>query len=349
MTNQRVGISRRSVLAGLGTIGIASAGAGLGTTAFFNDTEAVDASLEAGRVDLLLDYRATYVPHSRGDFATRQGDLLPDSDIDGDNIDDAYVIAQMPDFRLDGRPASDDQWGATLRLFPCANEQFDLVDGDETTMFALDDVKPKDSGRISMSLHLCGNPAYLWLQTVETEDADGVADDPNPIVEPEDAVDGSYDGSDGTPDGDLDDYLWVRAYADLNCNGEQDGDDVTIFEGSLDAFLTAAASGLAIPRPGAEETSGNCYDADSVMCVAVDWYLPCFDYQNDAMGFAELPSTVGGTLAGELDAKGLPHGGFDDANIVQTDVTAFGITYAAIQCRHNGDNVNPFAQGGQPA
>lgn len=52
----RYSLSRRNVLAGLGTIGVASAGAGLGTTAFFSDEEAVDASLQAGRLDLILEY-----------------------------------------------------------------------------------------------------------------------------------------------------------------------------------------------------------------------------------------------------------------------------------------------------
>jgi predicted ribosomally synthesized peptide with SipW-like signal peptide len=58
-------ISHRSVLAGLGTIGIASAGAGLGTTAFFGDEEQVSASLQAGKMDLKLDYRATYLQWNR--------------------------------------------------------------------------------------------------------------------------------------------------------------------------------------------------------------------------------------------------------------------------------------------
>jgi predicted ribosomally synthesized peptide with SipW-like signal peptide len=62
MTSDNIRISRRSVLAGLGAIGVASAGAGLGTTAFFSDEEAVAASLQAGRLDLLVDYRATYNP-----------------------------------------------------------------------------------------------------------------------------------------------------------------------------------------------------------------------------------------------------------------------------------------------
>jgi predicted ribosomally synthesized peptide with SipW-like signal peptide len=61
-TDTNFTLSRRKVLAGLGTVGIASAGAGLGTTAFFSDEEAVGASLRAGRLDLLVDYRATYNP-----------------------------------------------------------------------------------------------------------------------------------------------------------------------------------------------------------------------------------------------------------------------------------------------
>ena len=46
-------LSRRSVLAGLSTIGVASAGAGLGTSALFSDTETfTDNILEAGALNL---------------------------------------------------------------------------------------------------------------------------------------------------------------------------------------------------------------------------------------------------------------------------------------------------------
>ena len=48
-------LSRRRVLGGLGTIGIASAGAGLGTTAYFSDQESfVGNSLTAGELDLFV-------------------------------------------------------------------------------------------------------------------------------------------------------------------------------------------------------------------------------------------------------------------------------------------------------
>lgn len=53
----RYRLSRRSVLAGLGAAGIASAGAGLGTSAYLNDTESFDGNtITAGTLDLLVGY-----------------------------------------------------------------------------------------------------------------------------------------------------------------------------------------------------------------------------------------------------------------------------------------------------
>lgn len=68
----RYSLSRRNVLAGLGTVGVASAGAGLGTTAFFSDEEAVEASLEAGRLDLVLEYLTAF-DQGRAGTGSEQG------------------------------------------------------------------------------------------------------------------------------------------------------------------------------------------------------------------------------------------------------------------------------------
>ncbi len=47
------GVSRRGVLLGIGTVGLAAAGAGVGTTAYFSDTESFAGnSLRAGEFDL---------------------------------------------------------------------------------------------------------------------------------------------------------------------------------------------------------------------------------------------------------------------------------------------------------
>ena len=61
MNDDTIGLSRRKMLVGLGAVGVASAGAGLGTTAYFNDTESFENNtLTAGSLDLFVDYEASY-------------------------------------------------------------------------------------------------------------------------------------------------------------------------------------------------------------------------------------------------------------------------------------------------
>ena len=245
MTDDRLNISRRTLLAGLGTVGVASAGAGLGTTAYFNDTESFEGnSLTAGELNLRLDYRSTYTTGPEVEFysmsSQRSGDVgigydspaardrVPDTD------DPMYVLSQVPDLRYEapdslgdqGQVYSENDWGDVTKTVDCdGNYQpvdsddsgyTELVDGFDATMFALPDVKPGDSGEMTISLHHCGNPAYLWFEGIAEVDSD------EGIVEPEDAADGIYDESDGTPDGDLDDLMWVEAWYDTNCNNRLD-------------------------------------------------------------------------------------------------------------------------------
>lgn len=64
-----LGLSRRRVLGGIGAIGVASAGAGLGTSAYFSDTESfVNNILEAGQLDLLVDWATEADQGSLGNF-----------------------------------------------------------------------------------------------------------------------------------------------------------------------------------------------------------------------------------------------------------------------------------------
>jgi len=56
MSEQTFELSRRNALLGIGTIGVASAGAGLGTSAFFSDQEEfTDNTIEAGEFALSVD------------------------------------------------------------------------------------------------------------------------------------------------------------------------------------------------------------------------------------------------------------------------------------------------------
>ena len=69
-------ISRRKTLAALGTIGVASAGAGLGTSAYFSDQETFENnSLVAGELDLLVDWEEHYSDWSADEVAAGDGEI----------------------------------------------------------------------------------------------------------------------------------------------------------------------------------------------------------------------------------------------------------------------------------
>jgi predicted ribosomally synthesized peptide with SipW-like signal peptide len=67
MSKKKLELTRRRVLGGLGTIGVASAAAGLGTSAYLNDTESFDNNMvTAGTLDLLVDYYSYWDQGSAG-------------------------------------------------------------------------------------------------------------------------------------------------------------------------------------------------------------------------------------------------------------------------------------------
>ncbi|QCJ46898.1 TasA family protein [Haloprofundus sp. MHR1] len=58
---EKLELSRRNVLLGIGTVGLASAGAGVGTTAYFSDEESLTGNtFTAGKLDLTVDYKTKY-------------------------------------------------------------------------------------------------------------------------------------------------------------------------------------------------------------------------------------------------------------------------------------------------
>ena len=179
---------------------------------------------------------------------------------------DAYVLDQIPDFRTngigDGMPVSEQEWGDETRAVTCDIDDVvwnQLVDGATATMFSLDDVKPKDKGEFTISLHHCDNRAYLWMKTdYGTE----VGDVDNGLVEPEidamdpdglnesDVPDFSLVGSDGGA-GELDDFLYVEAHYDTDCDNTKDG------ARELDVVLGIDVSGsMLYPQFGGVVDSG---------------------------------------------------------------------------------------------
>ena len=217
MTNDNekldLSLSRRRVLGGLGAIGVASAGAGLGTTAFFSDSESFEGNtIATGELDLLVDWQQTYDYGAGRQFVSAH----PDHDGDGEQsltVDgDVLRYSDFPD------PDDEDSNGANIPELDCGNVPpleeatfgTDPVTGEEMeTLVQFADVKPGDSGEITFSLHLCDNPGYLWMQ------ADNVSDDGGVLTGPEAEVD---------PDnlGNLGDAIQATLWYDEDCDNVYD-------------------------------------------------------------------------------------------------------------------------------
>ncbi|WP_281194022.1 SipW-dependent-type signal peptide-containing protein, partial [Halorubrum sp. F4] len=90
--DDNIGLSRRQILAGLGAVGVASAGAGLGTTAYFSDQESfANNTLTAGELDLKVDWQQTYngpIPGTAGGVGEHAVNAYPDTAIDGEGYGD---------------------------------------------------------------------------------------------------------------------------------------------------------------------------------------------------------------------------------------------------------------------
>ncbi|WP_435114991.1 VWA domain-containing protein [Halolamina sp. C58] len=192
MTKKPYNTTRRQLLAGMGAVGLASAGAGLGTTAYFSDTESFEGNtLQAGTLDLKLDYKASYDgpngPELIGQAPTEQ-QLI---DQYGDPMEGPLTWEERADLG-----------------FACDTEG--LIDGDAIPVFDLDDVKPGDYGEVTMSFHICDNPAHVFFRGSVGEDVE------NGLTEPEAEVD-------ETPDiGELSEAVDVRMWYDENCSNTYD-------------------------------------------------------------------------------------------------------------------------------
>src|SRR6056297_907523 len=110
-------LTRRKMLAGLGAVGVASAGAGLGTSAFFSDRETLaNNSLVAGELDLLVDWQQSYTYNDETVFVNAH----PDHDGDGeqsiaaDNDSGQIKYSDFPDEN------DEDSNGANIPTLDCS-------------------------------------------------------------------------------------------------------------------------------------------------------------------------------------------------------------------------------------
>lgn len=105
--DNHIDLTRRKVLGGIGAIGVASAGAGLGTSAYFNDEESFENNvLTAGELNLLVDYYSYWDQGMAGSGAvqgTRDGSGTVSGELTDVKPGDSGLLAFCP--RIVDNPA----------------------------------------------------------------------------------------------------------------------------------------------------------------------------------------------------------------------------------------------------
>lgn len=240
MTNKdnKLKLSRRKALAGIGGIGVASAGAGLGTSAFFTDTETFDDNtITAGELDLRIDWQQLYYgPEENTDNYEPYGEegypfvnAHPDHDTTGEQSLDTD---ELDGFDNEGVVKYSDNDANIQEYLTCETlENFEVPDDftngvtEQDYLIDFDDVKPGDCGEVTFSYHLCDNPGYVWLT-----------------------------GDLGEVDPAFAEAVEVRMWYDLNCDSEVQEEDKIIFDwGSLDSVFGELGNDSVQLNPGAYE------------------------------------------------------------------------------------------------
>ena len=231
-----VGLSRRKMLVGLGAVGVASAGAGLGTTAYFNDTETFENNeLTAGSLDLFV-----HVDYSEDQGSYAQYSTEPGTYVDGNVVG------------IEGQQ----------------------IEG-ESLSIQVSDLKPGDSGEGEFCFSIVDNPAYMWMcGELTANDENGMTepemgDDETPGGDLADAmqVTVSYCTPDGDGGNDIGDEIVSGSLAEVMdalvegvpLSGDGDAGaalaDRPAFEGVTEAFTDG--------EPNVAE-----------QCVCFEWIVP---------------------------------------------------------------------------
>jgi predicted ribosomally synthesized peptide with SipW-like signal peptide len=267
MTDDRFHLSRRKALAALGTVGVASAGAGLGTSAYFSDQETFENNqLTAGTLDLGVGYSAHY-----SDWSDDEGDGVGDVVMyDGSAGETGGVSDLQPGYV--GLP-SNEAWlisvpDGDVETFLANTETGavdngdcdDLTQADSITnpVIDLDDVKPGDFGEVTFDLELCTNPGYVWINN-----PGGVTAAENGLTEPE-ADDPQEDGdADSTDPADVEllDVVQAAVWLDDGDN-YQDGGESPLLAGSLRTVLSALGSENGVRIDGVHKPIANATPTD---------------------------------------------------------------------------------------
>jgi predicted ribosomally synthesized peptide with SipW-like signal peptide len=326
MTDERFDISRRKALAALGTIGVASAGAGLGTSAYFSDQETFENNqLVAGTLDVGVGYSAHYSDWSsdedEGVGNVNMYDGEPNETGVADELTDGYTglpandawLIEVPDDDVDTFLDNTQYQSFNQEdgdLMDCPLDEDEQADAATRPVIDLDDVKPGDFGEVTFDFRICDNPGFVWING-ELESAAE-----NGLTEPE-ADDPDEDGdpdSTNPEDVELLDVIQTAVWVDDGNNYQNDGEEPSVQ--SLRDLLGDLSMDNGIPlaagNEGAAEDGGsaadarNCFSGDEFHSIALAWWVPV-----------------------------------DHGNEIQSDTASFSLGLYTEQCRHNdGSGMN---------
>ncbi|WP_049937800.1 right-handed parallel beta-helix repeat-containing protein [Haloplanus natans] len=336
MTRDDLTLSRRKALAALGSVGVASAGAGLGTSAYFSDQETFENNqLTAGTLDMKVAWDEHYSDWMDGEAAVAgmPNGGMPTFRLPPGTVDDGEAIELVVDDGPGFLNATRQEQG-NGGIYGSAADLCTDDDADATgaPLIDLADVKPGDFGFGLFRFQLCDNPGKLWLtggleRAAEADQTEPEADDPdeygdagatNPaLVELLDAIQVAF-GVGTTRDlAAADPAANLLPEPDPNSAVPQPATQFTLRE-----FLTLARSGDGIPLAGDidAETGGGSG-------------RPCFAGGTAESGEGHYVSVV----------WWLP---IDHGNEVQSDEATFDLGFYTEQCRHNG-TADAYVESGE--
>jgi predicted ribosomally synthesized peptide with SipW-like signal peptide len=333
---ESIRLSRRSILAGMGTVGAASAAAGLGTTAYLSDTEGFeDNTLQAGAMDARLDWQQVYDGPNGLEHVNAYPDRYKNDPNDPDQLARNSPPIEEPDGIQDPIMSRDDcaaDVGASsygdlseserLQAEQEYREQFAnspnlVVDGP---VVEIGDAKPGDRGAVNYSVHLFDEPGYVWLQGEPTRVAENGHTEPE-AASPEETgspTESMTTNQAATLDNlltsniELLDAVQTRLWYDQDNDETVDSGEQEFFTGTLRELFEHVRDG--IPLDGDPSTQArDCFPQDQpgdeqARYVGFEWWIP---------------TEVG--------------------NEIQTDRVRFDLRFAAVQCRNNDGIQNPFA------
>lgn len=299
MSNKRIQMSRRKLLASIGTAGVGAASAGAGTLAYFTDRESQSNELVAGEFDLKVDWQESYNGEKVEAYPDSDGDGVQDLIRSRQQLVQQYPNASTAEIESKFRA----QFANTPDIFQ-QNQRPPLLD--------FEDVKPGDSGEVTLSLHLFDNPGYIWMNGQLRSDVE------NKMTEPEQKDANESGTQNGTNPGELADQIQAVIWHDNGDNNRDDeeqvewehapGSDENIFldrseaqiaKGTLRSVFQQLEAGIPLDRDPTTDTR-DCFARSTTRHIGFKWWLP---------------GNVG--------------------NEVQTDSVTFDLGFYAEQCRHN--------------